>query len=600
MAKKLPNYLINRWGREVDKRISGDESSSPSFAEFCLFVEKEARIACNPVIPANLGTAKPSQEQRILSDTQTMKNRSAGAFKVGTEEKQKDKKETPTKPLSCIFCQDPHRLECKKFVQIAMADRRAFIISKRLCWGCLRFGHNSSQCKRRKSCKTCNGLHPTSLHGDVPAAKNNETKPTAEREANAENRTQESATSCRTVASNEDISQSMIVPVWLYHVSDPNKKIMVYALLDEQSDACFVSNSTVSALNIAGQDTNLKISTVLAEETVKCQKISGLSLSAINNDDKIPLPKTYTRKTIPVCRDQIPNPETARQRPHLESLTSELMTPESNVEVGLLIGANCPRAIKPREVIPGNDDDPYAIRTSLGWGIIGRVSSNSSGEETPVGVSKIMSRDGCSTRKCCFSFRTCAKEIISPLQVNAMFERDFNESIANAAPLSHQGGMFMKKVLEPLTPNHLLTMKSKVILPPPGVFQRADIYSRKRWRRVQHLAAEFWDRWKKEFLLSLTTRQKWIRPRRNLQVNDVVIIKDDNQPRNKWQLARVAEVYPSDDGLVRKVKVLVADSSLNRSGQRTEPVSYLERPVQKVVLLVANDDVDRGIPTVEP
>ena len=243
----------------------------------------------------------------------------------------------------------------------------------------------------------------------------------------------------------------MIVPVWLGHVSDPNKKIMVYALLDEQSDACFVSNSTVSALNIAGQETNLKISTVLAEETVKCQKISGLSVSAINNDDKIPLPKTYTRKTIPVCRDQIPNPETARQWPHLESLTSELMTSESNVEVGLLIGANCPRAIKPREVIPCNDVDPYAIRTPLGWGIIGRVSSNSSGEETPVGVSKIMSRDvqdGCSTRKCCFSFRTRAKEIISPLQVNAMFEKDLNENIANAAPLSHQDRMFTKKLQE--------------------------------------------------------------------------------------------------------------------------------------------------------
>ena len=37
---------------------------------------------------------------------------------------------------------------------------------------------------------------------------------------------------------------------------------------------------------------------------------------------------------------------------------------------------------------------------------------------------------------------------------------------------------------EPLTPSHLLTMKSKVILPPPGEFQRADLYSRKRWRRV--------------------------------------------------------------------------------------------------------------------
>lgn len=35
-----------------------------------------------------------------------------------------------------------------------------------------------------------------------------------------------------------------------------------------------------------------------------------------------------------------------------------------------------------------------------------------------------------------------------------------------------------------LTPNHLLMMKSSVILPPPGNFQRADVYSKKRWRRV--------------------------------------------------------------------------------------------------------------------
>ena len=49
----------------------------------------------------------------------------------------------------------------------------------------------------------------------------------------------------------------------------------------------------------------------------------------------------------------------------------------------------------------------------------------------------------------------------------------------------------------PLSPNNLLTMKTKVILPPPGNFKRADIYSRKYWHRVQHLADEFWRRWRK-------------------------------------------------------------------------------------------------------
>ena len=41
---------------------------------------------------------------------------------------------------------------------------------------------------------------------------------------------------------------------------------------------------------------------------------------------------------------------------------------------------------------------------------------------------------------------------------------------------------------EPLTPSHLLTMKAKVLLSAPGKFEPADMYARKRWRRVQHLA----------------------------------------------------------------------------------------------------------------
>lgn len=50
---------------------------------------------------------------------------------------------------------------------------------------------------------------------------------------------------------------------------------------------------------------------------------------------------------------------------------------------------------------------------------------------------------------------------------------------------------------DPITSNHLLTCKSKLILPPPGKFQRSDMYLRKRWRRIQFLENEFWTRWAK-------------------------------------------------------------------------------------------------------
>lgn len=71
-----------------------------------------------------------------------------------------------------------------------------------------------------------------------------------------------------------------------------------------------------------------------------------------------------------------------------------------------------------------------------------------------------------------------------------------------------------------------------------------------------------------------------------MRVGDVVIIKgDDNLPRNKWQLARVAETHQSADGHVRTVKVAVADGLLDNKGKRTHPMKFLERPVQKLVLL---------------
>ena len=67
------------------------------------------------------------------------------------------------------------------------------------------------------------------------------------------------------------------------------------------------------------------------------------------------------------------------------------------------------------------------------------------------------------------------------------------EATVNCRPLT-VNSMNSWQSLEPLTPNHLLTMKSKVVMPPLGDFQRADLYLRKRWRRAQHLANEFWSR----------------------------------------------------------------------------------------------------------
>ena len=64
-----------------------------------------------------------------------------------------------------------------------------------------------------------------------------------------------------------------------------------------------------------------------------------------------------------------------------------------------------------------------------------------------------------------------------------------------------------------------------------------------------------------------------------------MLIKEDNVPRNLWRIACVEEAYTDDDGLVRKVKVTVADPSLDRQGKRVRVSCTSERPIQKLVLL---------------
>ncbi|XP_048048490.1 uncharacterized protein LOC125269604 isoform X1 [Megalobrama amblycephala] len=159
-------------------------------------------------------------------------------------------------------------------------------------------------------------------------------------------------------------------------------------------------------------------------------------------------------------------------------------------------------------------------------------------------------------------------------------------AIVNSRPLTVDC-LTDPKSLRPITPNHLLTLKSTAALPPPGKFEE-DVYARKRWRQVQYLAEQFWSRWRQEYLANLTARQKWLVPKRNIQIGDIVIVKDDDLLRNQWRLGRVEGVIVSSDGLVRKAKIYLGTSNLDMKGKRINKPSIIERPIQKLVLLMEN------------
>lgn len=163
----------------------------------------------------------------------------------------------------------------------------------------------------------------------------------------------------------------MIVPVWVSSKKNPKVEELVYALLDTQSDTAFIDEEVSNALQADRCPVKLKLTTMISRDTaINSERVSGLRVRGYSSSIHIDLPPVYTKDCIPVNRDHIPTCEIAKQWNHLSMIADEI-SPLQDCEVGLLIGYNCPRALAPRQVITGGNEEPYAVRTDLGWSIVG-------------------------------------------------------------------------------------------------------------------------------------------------------------------------------------------------------------------------------------
>jgi len=113
-----------------------------------------------------------------------------------------------------------------------------------------------------------------------------------------------------------------------------------------------------------------------------------------------------------------------------------------------------PRAIKPREVITGKGDDPYAIRTLLGWGIIGPVTPVkellNDVKSEDITCHRIVTQEIGENKRIDSKLVINAqmKEVINPYQVKEMFEIDFSERNSGDQALSQDDRKFLARVNE--------------------------------------------------------------------------------------------------------------------------------------------------------
>jgi hypothetical protein len=180
-----------------------------------------------------------------------------------------------------------------------------------------------------------------------------------------------------------------------------------------------------------------------------------------------------------------------------------------------------------------------------------------------------------------------AKSAIMKATEAAMKRRNFTESeyrcllaevmgFLNARPLTYLSDDPDDEVL---TPNHFLLQRAGASLPESAL--TATKY-KDNYEFVQSTANDIWKIWQTEFLPPLITRAKWRNQQRNLKIDDVVLLADDNLKRNHWRVGRIVATYPDVKGNVRSVRVRI----------RGDPVVEYDRPAVRCCLLEETPTLD--------
>ncbi|KAK0144640.1 hypothetical protein N1851_016982 [Merluccius polli] len=161
LVQKLPDWAASQWNRKVTQ-VMRDDQEFPSFQEFVFFIVTETEIACNPITSfhalhsSEANSSRPLKEKKCKSSvyhTQTVtETETQGQLKTGLKPSQDSKHQL-------------HR--CPEFKGKALEERRKYVKEKRLCYGCLKTGHNAKDCRNRHSCDKCKARHPTLLHDDT-------------------------------------------------------------------------------------------------------------------------------------------------------------------------------------------------------------------------------------------------------------------------------------------------------------------------------------------------------------------------------------------------------------------------------------------------
>ncbi|XP_018395064.1 PREDICTED: uncharacterized protein LOC108773670 [Cyphomyrmex costatus] len=164
------------------------------------------------------------------------------------------------------------------------------------------------------------------------------------------------------------------------------------------------------------------------------------------------------------------------------------------------------------------------------------------------------------------------------------------EAVINSRPLTYLAEDTTQ--LKPLTPAMFL---QEVTQNNVSDLDKIEVNLNRRMRYCQSLRDELRRRFRSEYLGQLAERK--IRGHNvPLKVGDIVLIGSNNRKRLDWPLARITEVYPGKDNIIRVAKVKTTTGELVRPIQHLYPLEMAEETKEENVEEICQDPEDKPEP----
>lgn len=398
LTEKLPFLYLREWNRV---KLQNPEANIETFARFLSKKVDE--------IPINW-TETHETSKSSSSTTPATKSKRVNAHQKAQAQPNCQGRSKEANEGKCFKCKGEHPLaRCEDFKKLSADEKLKFVFSQYICISCLSSkDHRVKDCPTRRECKIdgCLKPHHRSLHYANPSVTRSQAttsnssrygKDGEQHQVNSNSLRIEAApynpgnqnSSTAASSSEPQASSSRAHPAMVHQMShasdsavlfkivpirvygDNNVVVETFAFLDDGSSLTLIDKNLFNKLSLVGEPELLHLQWTKGITREEESTRAMITVSGSKKKETHTLTNVYTVENLDLPSQSVKADDLKSRYRHLRGLPLEDL---NNAKPEILIGLQHAKFLLGEKTFAGNETDPIAAKTRLGWTVYGNAT----------------------------------------------------------------------------------------------------------------------------------------------------------------------------------------------------------------------------------